>query len=231
MNMESYMQLYKLNKTVLSIQNNPVPFLNGLTSNSPDKPQNSFLNIHGRIVATFDQIKITDNEFWVVLERLFIDSLLSHLDRHIKLSKVEVKRLDKHVYFDLDSSFSHVFAGILTVPQKRGRMIISDQELQTAVSDEVFTLFRLKNNIPIQGIDYRDEFILNIGGDSFVSFTKGCFLGQEPVSKVHNRSRPSRQLVVKYENDCDEELKKKMTSKILDPDTNRVLGFVFIQNT
>ena len=224
------MQLAKLNKTVLSVQNNPVQFLNGLTSNTLDKSQNSFLNIHGRIVATFEQAKINDNEFWIVLEQSFIGALLQHLDRHIKLSKVEFKKLDKHVYWDLGNNPGPISEGEVVIPQKKGRLIVSDHKLEAAVSDEAFTLFRLKNNIPVHGIDYTDEFILNVSGDDFVSFSKGCFLGQEPVSKVHNRSRPTWQLMVKYENECDEESRKKMTSKALDSDTNRVLGFIFTTN-
>ena len=118
----------------------------------------------------------------------------------------------------------------MIIPQKKGRLIISDQELETNVTDEIFSLFRVKNHLPVQGVDYTDEFVLNVSEKEFISFTKGCFLGQEPVSKVHNRSRPTWQLVVKYENECDEESKTKMTSKVFDPVEKRTVGFVFINN-
>ena len=45
----------RLDKIVLSIKPNAETFLNGLTSNALDAPQNAFLNLHGRIIATFDQ--------------------------------------------------------------------------------------------------------------------------------------------------------------------------------
>lgn len=225
------MRLYKLNKTVLRVSNNPDQFLNGLTSNALDKPQNAFLNIHGRIIAAVDQIKINENEFWIIMESPFVDALLEHIDRYAKLSKVEITKLNKYVYFDLDEGAPTATPGVVVgVPQKKGRLVIVDHELNNDVSDEDFTLFRLKNNIPVQGIDYKDEFLLNVSETDFVSFTKGCFLGQEPVAKVHNRSRPTWQLVVKYENQCDEEEKEKMTSRARDLDSNRVLGFVFTRN-
>jgi len=148
----------------------------------------------------------------------------------VKLSGVIVQKLNVHAYFDLESNFSSTSGTEKLIPLKKGRLILSEGKLEDTVSDDAFTFFRLKNKIPLQGVDYTDEFVLNVGEDDFVSFTKGCFLGQEPVSKVHNRSRPSWRLVVQYEDECSEEIRKKMTSKILDPITNRVLGFIFIQN-
>jgi len=224
-------QIYKLNKTILSFKNNPAEFLNGLTSNTLETPQNAFLNIHGRIIATFDQMRIDDNEFWIAVEKPFIDILMQHMDRYVKLSSVTVEKLSKYIYFDVDngSSLPPTIDSAIVSPQNQGNLIISDNELEITMSEETFTLFRLKNNIPMQGVDYTDEFVLNVGADNLVSFNKGCFLGQEPVSKVYNRSRPTWQLVVKYENDCDEELKTKMTSKVMDPQVKRMLGFVFIK--
>lgn len=224
------MKLYKLNKTVLSFKNNPIQFLSGITANTPDEPRNVFLNIHGRIIAVFDQAKINDDEFWIILQRSNVDALLEHIDRYIKLSQVDVQKLESHVYFGLDDHPDAIVEATLVIPQKKGCLIVTDKKLQTTVSDEEFTLFRLQNNIPMQGIDFNDDFVLNIGEEEFVSFTKGCFLGQEPVSKVHNRSRPTWQLVVDYEDQCDEQAKQKMTSKVVAPDTKRMLGFVFKRN-
>ena len=91
-------------------------------------------------------------------------------------------------------------------------------------------MFRLKNRIPIQGVDYNDDMVLNVDEHDFVSYTKGCFLGQEPVAKVHNRSKPTWKLAVRYEDELSDEEKAKMTSKILDPQTKRAMGFVFVRN-
>jgi len=80
-------------------------------------------------------------------------------------------------------------------------------------------------------VDYQaDEFLLNIDESTYVSYTKGCFLGQEPVAKVHNRSKPTRKLVVMFEVECAPEEKPKMTSKIIDPISGRMQGFIFVKN-
>lgn len=223
------MKIYLLNRTVIKFQPNATEFLRGLTSNSLDKPQNAFLNIHGKIIATFSQIKINDDEFWIVLETPFAMAVLEHLDRYARLSGAKIEKLNKNVYFDLEANVDCQSQDVI-IPQKRGRLILSDRKLETNVSEKYFTLFRLQNNIPVQGIDYREDFLLNVSEIDHVSFAKGCFLGQEPISKVHNRSKPSWKLVVKHEDECSEEENQKMTSKISDPATQKTLGFVFVKN-
>lgn len=223
------MKLYKTNKSVLQFQNNATQFLNGLTSNDMDKPNNAFLNVHGKIVATFDQIKIDENRVLVIMEQSFVDQALQHIDKYVKLSGIKVETLDHNVYFDLDGN-GVLQEGDWAIPQNQGKLIITKHDLDANVSDEEFTVFRLNHHIPLLGKDYHDELLLNVSVEDFVSFTKGCYLGQEPISKVYNRSKPTWKLVVKNEQDCNEEEKRKMTSKTLDPKTGQTLGYVFVRN-
>ena len=224
------MKLYPLSMAVLAFYNNAALVLNGLTSNTPDKPRNAFVNIHGRIVAAFDQYRVSDDEFVIVLERAFVDLLLTHLEKYIRLSGVRVEKLDRYVYFDLEETGAPVPAGTLVIAQRKGRLLVSPALMPAQVSDEEFTLFRLQNNIPLQGVDYTDDFLLNVGDEAFVSYAKGCFLGQEPIAKVHNRSKPTWKLVVRYRDQCSAEERQKMTSVVIDPATRRPLGFVFVRN-
>ncbi len=224
------MKLYKTKKTVLEIKNSPCQFLNGLTSNDLNKSQNAFLNIHGRIIATFDQVQKDEDTFWIIIEKDYTEKVLEHLDRYAKLSGVIIKNLDLNVFFNIDLELNNDLKNITCIVQKAGQLLISHEDLETSISPEEFTLFRLKNNIPFLGIDYKEEMILNVNGDDFVSFSKGCFLGQEPVSKVHNRSKPSWKLIVKLLDECTLEEKEKLTSKVLDPETNKEKGFIKVKN-
>ena len=107
----------------------------------------------------------------------------------------------------------------------------NNRALSPIISDNEFTLFRLDHNMPLMGVDYQaDEFILNVNEHDYVSYTKGCFLGQEPVAKVHNRAKPSRKLVVAFEDECSPQEAAKMTSKAVDPQLGKAKGFVFISN-
>lgn len=223
------MRLVQLNKTILSLQNNPQAFLNGLTSNAVDQPRNAFLNIHGRIIATFDQIIINENEMQLVIENDYVQAVSAHLDRYLKLAGVQLDSLKDVVYFDLEGD-CFLEEGDRVILQKKGRLLLTTKLRNADVSAEEFTLFRLQYNIPMLGVDYKDEMLLNVATDEFVSFTKGCYLGQEPISKVYNRSKPTWKLVVKYEDECNEEEKQKMTSIVEGPVKQKRKGFVFVRN-
>ncbi len=223
------MKIYKLNKKVLSITNNPSPFLNGLTSNTLDKSKNAFLDVHGKIIATFDQIKINEDQFFILIEQPFVEMVLKHLDRFARLSQVGIQQEDYRVYFDLEGAYK-VETNEFVIPQKLGQLVITQKDLENKVSEEEFIIFRLRNHIPVHGIDYQNEMLLNVDETEYVSFTKGCFLGQEPVSKVHNRSKPTWKLVVKYADDPSLEQKQSMTSSMVDPSTRRIFGFAFVKN-
>ncbi len=222
------MKIYPLSKKIIIFRNNAVEFLSGLSANSMDKAQNAFTDVHGRLIAVFDQSVISEEEVWAVIDEYTLNSVLAHLERYAQLSGVKTeKRDDLRVYFDLDGTAPAEGS----IPQKKGRLIWTKQELKPNVSDQEFTLFRLRNNIPLQGIDFQQgEFLLNISETDHVSYNKGCFLGQEPIAKVHNRSKPSWKLIVKYEDECSAEEKLKMTSKTAEPASKRILGFVFVSN-
>ncbi len=206
------MRLYKLPDTVLSIKGNASGFLNGIASNVLDAPLNAFLNQHGRIIATFRQHKISDDEFLISVPAIVVDNLLKHLERYAKLSHVSIVSGAQSACINLDTL--------------QTEWVSSHQA--NSITDEQFTFFRLNHKIPLMGVDYQaDEFILNVHEYDYVSYTKGCFLGQEPVAKVHNRAQPSRQLIVQFEDRCSPEEAAKMTSKVPDPETGRLKGFIF----
>ncbi len=210
------MRLYQLPCTVIQVKGNAANFISGLSSNTLDKSMNAFLNLHGRIIATCWQQRISDEEYCLAVPNVAVEALLAHLNRYAKLSRAQIIQTNLKVYLDLDA------------PQA---LVITAQEQTVPVSDDEFTLFRLKTNLPLMGIDYQaDEFILNVHEHNYTSYTKGCFLGQEPVAKVHNRSKPTRKLIVKYADECSEEEKARMTSQIKDSSNGRIMGFVFVKN-
>ena len=223
------MRFYPLEKIVLEIDGQAEKFLNGVTSNSLDRPQNAFLDIHGRIVASFEQIKIKSEKYLIAIEKKFYDTLMQHLDKFIKLGGVRFLKTDYRVFFNLAGGYQNS-ADEYVIPQRKGELIFTGKNLTADVSPAEFTLFRLKNHIPLQGVDYAHEMILNVDENEMVSYTKGCFLGQEFVSKVYSRSKPSWKLLVRREDECTPEEKQKMTSGTFDPDTGQVLGFVFVAN-
>ena len=178
------MRLYHLsNYFVLSIKPNAEKFLNGLTTNITTAPQNACIDKFGKIVATFWQQKINDNEILIILDKRASGPLLAHLKNHLALTETKIEReKNMFVYYDCD----------------RKSIVLMPEKMQETVSEETFTQFRLENNIPLQYVDYTNEMILNVGYN-FVSFTKGCYLGQEVVARVNYLGKPPKRLVADLE--------------------------------
>jgi len=175
------MQIYKTNKLVLSLTGNYDKFMQGVSSNNLNAKKNAFLDKFGKIVVTFDQIK-NKNELLVIIEPQFYERLIEHLSKYIKISKVRMDKTNKVAWWNLESK----------------ELCVSDEKINTNVSEKEFNKWRLKNNVLIQGIDYDKEMVLNVS-EEFVSFSKGCYLGQEIVAKVKYKGRAPKKLVVKGE--------------------------------
>lgn len=167
---------------ILSIKPNAEKFLNGLTTNITTAKQNACIDRFGRIVAAFWQKRINEDEILIILDKRASGPLLEHLKKHLALTKTKIERKKElFVYYDLDKK----------------EILLSTEKLQS-VSEEEFTIFRLQNNIPLQYADFTNEMILNVSYD-FVSFTKGCYLGQEVVARVHHLGRAPKKLIPDFE--------------------------------
>jgi tRNA-modifying protein YgfZ len=65
-----------------------------------------------------------------------------------------------------------------------------------AVSDAVAECVRVESGRPRYGVDLDDSVIPQEAGlnERAVSFTKGCYVGQETVARLHYRGKPNRHL-------------------------------------
>jgi aminomethyltransferase len=62
-----------------------------------------------------------------------------------------------------------------------------------AVSPEAFDLLRIEAGIPWPGMDIDETVVFNeLGREDWVSYTKGCFVGQEIVARIKYRAHPPR---------------------------------------
>ncbi len=59
-----------------------------------------------------------------------------------------------------------------------------------------FNVLRVEAGIPWMGVDFDESsLVLEAGLDRAISFTKGCYLGQETVERTHSRGHVNRKLV------------------------------------
>lgn len=181
-----------LNKTVFKFSH-AQDFFHAVSSNTLDKSRNAFVDRFGKLVVVFDQL-VQGDMVYVVFESKYEEKLLKHLEMYLKLSKVKVEKLPlKVAHVISNKSF-----GNLVIPQNVGYLsLLEDLSLLSSLkefTDDNYERLRIENNIPLQGKDFEHEMLLEIS-DEAVSFTKGCFLGQEILARVHNLSRPVRKLV------------------------------------
>lgn len=218
------MKIYKLSKLALVIKQKDSKLMNDITSNPLDKTKNTILDRYGKIIVSFDQIIINADELLIVIQDNLYERLMKFFNLYLKLSKASIEKTDYNVYFDLNSDYK-VDKHELLISQVKGQLVITKKELENSITAKEFTLFRLKNNIPMQGIDYDQEMVLNVS-EELASDSKGCYPGQEIVARINTYGQPPKKLTVRYEDQIKD--RKTMTS-LAEDDTGKKLGFVFVK--
>lgn len=132
------------------------------------------------------------------------------LIRQIMTSTVELPaRLKQHAMVDIDGAAvcvvcdSHTgeagFDLIVPLPAftKIARKLTDAGQSYSAawVGENAQDILRVEAGIPRYGSDFtEDNLLLEVGLDDAVSFTKGCYLGQEVVERIRSRGHVNRRL-------------------------------------
>lgn len=204
-------------------------FLQAYTTQNPTAPRGAFIDAKGRAVAVYDHVRLSEDRSVLMVARTVVERLRQHLKNYLFLTDASLRELPHSVYWDLDGAAVPADSAWV-LPQTAGTLFVTTQKMDAPVSGEEFCRFRWNHRIAMQGADYDDPMLLNLNEPGLVSFTKGCYLGQEIMARVHYRSRPPLRLAAVREADCPAELREKMTSRFRDPGTGEVRGFVFLPN-
>lgn len=128
------------------------------------------------------------------------DDLLAIIKRYKLRSDVTLTRADEDYVVQAEWDASHTdmencAEGNAWHPDPRHpvmgwRRVIPSGEQRAPVGDEAYDAHRLRHAIPDGAKDGCDRFfLLEMGYDALhaVSFTKGCYVGQEPTARMHYR--------------------------------------------
>lgn len=222
------MRSYKLDKVAFEFTGEPASLLKGITSNTLEAGKNAFLTAQGKIVATCEQKSFGRERIVLLMEHYAQAAFCKAIKPYLPLSKATMRELPGEAAYDLDGQAVESDE-LICFEQKQGQIVFGGP-FENTVSEEEFTAFRLENNVPVHGVEYHDEMLLNVNDEDYVSYIKGCFVGQEVIARVHNLSKPPRKLAVRWEDECTEEQRERMTSKLVDSTMGRVRGFVFVPN-
>ncbi|MBC7797209.1 MAG: aminomethyl transferase family protein, partial [Pyrinomonadaceae bacterium] len=82
-------------------------------------------------------------------------------------------------------------------PRKVYQQVFDELKTQGAIeiSDETREVLRVEAGKPKFGVDFDEtNVVLESGLDEAVSFTKGCYIGQEIIARIHFRGHVAKQL-------------------------------------
>ncbi len=151
---------------------------------------------------------------WLAIPAELADSVQAQLDGHVIMDDVQIDRLDARAHalvlvwagVDADipggspaiASFTteHPLHGILLVGPAAELQAWLAEHASEAVDEPTFTSLRIDQARPAWGHELvPDRFPPEVGFVDAVSYTKGCYMGQEPLSRIHNRGQVNRVMV------------------------------------
>ncbi len=222
------MQIFRVPKTALTLRGAAADFLKAYTTNLPQASRSAFLDTRGRIVAVCAQKLLAASEALIVIETAVRDRLLEHLQRYLTFSDVALHEESYRIWHDTDDS-TVSSPGDVYLASEPGRLVLTRRDLPSG-SEADYRLFRVRHRLPVQGVDFDQEMLLNVFAEGYVSYEKGCYLGQEVIARVHHRGRPPKRLIVKRVSECAPDEAARLTSRVLDPSTGEEAGFLFVDN-
>jgi folate-binding protein YgfZ len=119
-----------------------------------------------------------------------------------------------------------------------GEEVVDERPPGDEVSEEEFERWRIEAGIPRWGRELDDRILPAEAGltETHVSFTKGCYPGQEPIARQHYRGKLNRRLrVLELEGDASAEpesdivLGDKVVGRITSAVPGLALGYVRVE--
>jgi len=188
------MPIAKLDRTIISLKGENVEeFLGGLTTNNMDTDLTfaALLTPQGKIIADFFVHKVNGG---LVLETpsKFGKTLMMRLKMYKLRAKIDIEDIseDNFIYALWDGQ------GDAGQPDPRhtglGNRLLTDDLLSTESSAEDYDLHRLSLGVPDSTWDFETQttFPADANMDLLhgVDYKKGCFIGQEVVSRMHRKT-------------------------------------------
>ena len=184
-----------------------------------------WLNVKGKVIADSVMLCEGDEQFRVISECCAGELITAHMERHIIADDVEIEHVDSGFGFELPTQavealglgcpksgrFLQIEGGILYSTQDSIYNMVIYEESAAKIAFEKLTdlgfiefsasergLARIDRGRPSVPYEIGPADMPGEGGleRDAISFTKGCYLGQEVVARMHNVGRAQRDLFV-----------------------------------
>ena len=165
-----------------------VRFLQGLTTVNVEtldvgaQTWGAILSPKGRLLSIFELGKTAD-DIWLRCEPALGDATRALLEKYAVMDDVE---------FAADLRPKH---RVWTSPAAAWQAPIVFEPARAAAAPELVHAWRVAAGIPSYGIDVSDAHLpFETPLANFLDYQKGCYVGQEPVFRVHAQGKPQKQL-------------------------------------
>lgn len=177
------------NKVVKLHGDDAKTYLNSQTTNSLNSlgvsqfAFNSILDLSGKIIASFLNVLIDEKTVYIFIEENYLEALVERIEKFHISEDFELSIEDKDVYLNINSrgdfQGEYFFEGDS----------ISFQALGPLGTDEELLQLRVLTGVPELGIQAKTGDLINntFFDELSVDYKKGCFPGQETVSKINTR--------------------------------------------
>jgi tRNA-modifying protein YgfZ len=150
------------------------------------------LTAKARVIAPLVVLRRGAEDFLLLTEPELGERVRAELTRMRFAAKAEIESEEhtSHVVFD--------GTGIATDDYGDPAAEVLDEELEPTVTAEELELLRIRAGTPAWGKEIDDRVLPAEAGltERAVSFTKGCYPGQEPIARLHYRGHANRGLRV-----------------------------------
>lgn len=155
----------------------------------------SFCNVQGRVIASAF-IQYEDDHYDLILSSELVKDLCNHLQRYILRSKVEIQQSERLVYAIFSKDIANDKESFKNLSNNSERMLSLrnkvPESIEHFITSEEWIEHDIKEMIPIINKESSEKFIpqmLNLDILNAVSFSKGCYTGQEVVARVQHRGK------------------------------------------
>ena len=198
--------MINLNKEISVLRINSsdaTDFLQGQLTNDMSTLRNnewffaSHLNHKGRILAIFIVYKIQNNDYLLFTHISIISSIIPRLKMFVLRSKVNIDIINLNIYFDYENnSLDKDDNSYIIQLDDHHRIIASNNSFNCNENLNLWNKYLMDNKIVFVNEDLIAKFIPQHIEFNGVSYTKGCYTGQEIVARTHYLGKVKKSLTV-----------------------------------
>jgi folate-binding protein YgfZ len=172
-----------------------------------------------RVIAPLHIWRRGDDDFLLGTEPALGDRVRAELVRARFAAKAEIEREEHESWLVLD-----------------GEEVLDERPAGAELRGEEFERWRIESAIPAWGREIDERVLPAEAGltETHVSFTKGCYPGQEPIARQHHRGKVNRRLRVldiDGEVEADQEITHagKVVGRVTSAVRDLALGYVRVE--